>query len=153
MEKIETKEPVYEYKIKTYKKKYVFKTEDGKEFTTEKKALEHEEELKYLEKVNLIEKKTFQQFEAIEMLNYTWYYIPSEEEKEFISGYIFEKRYCNNYLNGFSISSPNKLADQLEVGDWVVCIYEDGGDYHSTNSCYTLEFIKNEMETFLNFFK
>jgi hypothetical protein len=138
METKTIKQPKYSTKVTGYKNVTVYISEDGREFTSKKQAEEYEEGIEYNKKFNLI--KNFRADLDFELNDEPWYYASSEEELEMIKHKIgFYDKYNVVHVYG-----------ELEVGSWITSRYWDGGDYRGTTSIYSLNYIKNEIQKFLD---
>lgn len=74
----------------------------------------------------------------------SFYYVSNNKELEFIKKYF---RYTShNYFN-------HKYENgKINIGDWIGCVIENGGDYAGTMNFYTLSYVINHIQDFYTTF-
>jgi len=145
MEEKIRKKAVYKNKVDHYETETYYVTSDGKEFIKEKDAKHYEELLEKQLKANFL-------WDGIKKINADdflffdgsiWYFASNEEELEAI------KQNCQFYDK----YNYQRIYGNIQVGEWITNIYEDGGDYRGTNKFYTFTYVKEEMTKFLENFE
>lgn len=120
---------------------------DGKEFfgaSAEKNCVQYEQQLEHERYWSLVE-TVDSPFEVYEIPT-NWYHAKDEMQLELIKRHVgFYNTYDTVYLNDYG-----KNMTILKVGDWISGYFEDGGDYRGKVCIYTLEYIKSEVQKYLD---
>ncbi len=116
---------------------------DGKEFNSSWDCERYEERFLTEQALSKIKQKYIYVDEF--NLPSTFYYISNDEELKFIKKYF---RYTSHtYFN------HKHESGTINIGDWIGCVIEDGGDYNDTINFYTLEYVIDYIQDFYIAFK
>ena len=150
MKIIEIEIPVYKTIKSGTKIVRKYQTEDGRIFDKECLALEHEGYLEGFKRLSTI--KTIRIDSNVFLPSTVFYYIENEEDSEFLFYRFIKQNKARIYFNDMLVK--NKKINQLKVGDWFTIIDSEKFEDNSWEvTCFTLDFIKNEIVNFLRMFE
>ena len=113
-------------------------TEDGKSFTNENLALQHERDLRYYRIKKSMKKMNLSLPEFLNFEEDEWYFIANKEQLEW-----FLNEYRTDFVDGKYNSNGSKI--NTIIGDWFIKTL----DHNDQINVYTLKYVLNEMKKFI----